>query len=129
MASEEQLSDNEDASFNSFNNDGSFMEKFRRMQEQQKLKKAATQNSKNVTGLESRKMPATTGSFMPATLTSKRVTKGGAVIMKLSGVKKKSGQAVKLKPAAGLVGDSSSEDEGETRKKGVCNLIVIVKVV
>ena len=128
MASEEQLSDNEDASFNSFNNDGSFMEKFRRMQEQQKLKKA-TQNSKNVTGLESRKMPATSSSFMPATLTSKRVTKGGAVIMKLSGVKKKGGQAVKLKPAAGLGGDSSSEDEGETVKKGVCNLIVIVKVV
>ena len=54
---------------------------------------------------------------MPATLQSSktRVTKSGAVIMKLSGVKKKTAPAVKLKrPPAALRGDSDSENEGDS---------------
>lgn len=103
----------EDGSFNAFNNDGSFLERFRRMQEKGKQEQTGHQSSSPEKGT------MTTSSFMPATLTSKRVTKSGAVVMKLSGVKKKTDQGVKLlkKPPAAL-GDSSSEDEGDTDKKG-----------
>lgn len=125
MSSEEQFSSEGDASFNSFNNDGSFLEQFKRMQEQKKLEESR-QNSKPTVYIhqvqESKfKTAATTSSFMPATLSSKRVTKGGAVIMKLSGVKRKSDQAVKLKKplVASALGDDSSSEEDETgTKKG-----------
>ena len=99
MASEEA------SSFNSFNNDGSFLAQFRRLQEQKKQQKSEQSSSKPPT--------MTASGFMPATLSSKRVTKSGAVVMKLSGVKKKTAPAVKLKrPPAALRGDSDSEDEG-----------------
>ena len=100
MASEEE------STFNSFNNDGSFLEQFRRLQEQKKQEKSGQNSSKPPPTM-------TTSGFMPATLSSKRVTKSGAVIMKLSGVKKKTAPPVKLKrPPAALRGDSDSEDEG-----------------
>ena len=82
------------------------------MQEQQKQEKPDQSSAQ-----ETRKT-MTTSSFMPATLSSKRVTKSGAVIMKLSGVKKKSELAVKLKKPPAALGDSSSEDEGDPEKKG-----------
>lgn len=110
MASEEQSDSTAELSFNSFNNDGSFLEQFRRLQEQQKTEKSAQSPSTS----SQAKPTMTASSFMPATLTSKRVTKSGAVVMKLSGVKKKAAPAVKLKrPPAALRGDSSSEDEGD----------------
>ena len=113
--SQNQSSSAEEPAFNTFNNDGSFLEQFRRMQEQQKQVRDGQKS--NPPPLD--EVKKTTSGFMPATLTSKRVTKSGAVVMKLSGVKKKAEQAVKLKrPPAGLRGDSSSEDEGETEKKG-----------
>lgn len=119
MASEEESDSTAEPSFNSFNNDGSFLEQFRRLQEQQKQEKS---------GQSSSKPTMTASSFMPATLSSKRVTKSGAVIMKLSGVKKKTAPAVKLKrPPAALRGDSDSEDEGNgtgmfQRLKALCCL-------
>ena len=108
---QEHSNDAEDPSFNAFNNDGSFLERFRRMQEQQKQEKDGQKSA-------AEQVKKTTSGFMPTTFTSKRLTKGGAVIMKLSGVKKKTEPAVKLKiPPAGLRGDSSSEDEGEIGDK------------
>ena len=112
MDSKEQLSSTTDGSFNTFNNDGSFFEQFKRMQEQQKQEKTAQSSAQE-------RKTMTTSSFMPATLSSKRVTKSGAVIMKLSGVKKKGEPAVKLKKPPAALGDSSSEDEGDTEKKGI----------
>ena len=111
---QEHSNDAEDPPLNTFNNDGSFLAQFRRMQEQKKQDKDGQKPQST-----DQQFKKTTSGFMPTTFTSKRLTKGGAVIMKLSGVKKKSEPAVKLKrPAAGLRGDSSSEDEGEMDKKG-----------
>ena len=108
MASDQQSESASEPAFNSFNNDGSFLEQFRRMQEQQKQEKSVQSS----TASSQAKPSMTTRSFMPATLSSSRISKSGTVIMKLGGVKK-TAPAVKLKrPPAALRGDSSSEDEG-----------------
>ena len=95
---------NPDSGYNAFSNDGSFLEQFRKMQEQQK-QQASSSKSEGVL---------------------KTMTKPlGTVSMKFGAVKK--GEEVsRLKPAAAGVrkmfgGDSSdSEEEGEKRRrKGV----------
>lgn len=113
MADEGPANSASEQPFNVFNNDGSFMEQFRRLQEKQKEEKNA--QSSSFTRQATAKPTLTAATFTPAALSTKRVTKSGAVIMKLSGVKKNSAPSVKLKrPPAALRGDSSSEDEEDT---------------
>ena len=94
---------NPDSGYNAFSNDGSFLEQFRKMQEQQK-QQASSSKSESVS------------KTMPKPL--------GTVSMKFGAVKK--GEEVsRLKPAAAgvknMFGDDSSdsEGEGENRRKGV----------
>lgn len=97
---------------NAFVNDGSFMEQFRRMQELQQQKQQA-----NKADVSAGSTKSSGFSSVPLLSTAKtRVTKSGTVVMKLSGVKKKSEKAKKL-PTAGVSKafkeGSSSESEGE----------------
>ena len=99
---------NSNPGYNAFSNDGSFLEQFRKMQEQQK-QQASSSKSEGVL------------KAMPKPL--------GTVSMKFGAVKR--GEEVsRLKPAAARVkkmfgGDSSdSEEEGERRRKGVAGFCV-----
>ena len=93
-----------DSGYNAFNNDGSFLEQFRKMQEQQK-QQASSSKSEGV---------------------SKTLSKPPGMVSMKFGAVKKGEEVIRLKPAAAGVkkvfgGDSSdSEEEGEkSRRKGV----------
>ena len=108
------------SSFNSFNNDGSFLERFKKMQEQKQNQSGSGSQTKSLKG-------ATMIAASPApTSSGTRVTKGGAVLMKLSGVKKTQQPETKLKKTTKSVkkafgGDgSSSESEEEDTRGRVC---------
>lgn len=93
-----------DSGYNAFSNDGSFLEQFRKMQEQQK-QQVSSSKSEGV---------------------SKTVSKPPGMVSMKFGAVKKGDEVNRLKPAAAGVkkvfgGDSSdSEEEGEkSRRKGV----------
>lgn len=95
---------NPDSGYNAFSNDGSFLEQFRKMQEQQK-QQASSSKSEGV---------------------SKTVSKPPGMVSMKFGAVKKGEEVIRLKPAAAGVkkvfgGDSSdSEEEGEkSRRKGM----------
>ena len=98
---------------NTFSNDGSFFEQFKKMQELQKQKQQQSSSQTSSTSGFSETGP---------TVSNKRVTKSGTVLMNLSGVKKTKEPDVKLKNPGqsaqkAFRGDgSSSESEGEEDK-------------
>lgn len=112
--------------FNAFSNDGSFFEQFKKMQELQKQQQESSSQTNSTSG---------TSQTVP-TMSSKRVTKSGTVLMNLSGVKKTNEPDVKLKlknvgqsARKAFGGDgSSSESEGEGGK-GVLSMLNSVGVI
>ena len=103
----DEASNTPKSSSNTFLNDGSFLEKFKKIQEIQQQKDKAQESTE-------------TSRFSSVPLVSasnSRVTKSGAVVAKLSGVKKRTDKTKKLRDVGVkkvFKGSSSSEsEEGE----------------